>query len=99
MGIITQALKREMPVDGVILLDGAMVTESHDDAEGEILPASTGNRRVRTARCRHPGPARKRNGKHGVPGRHHHHLPDDAAYRDVRDRRACRPPAAASDAG
>nr|WP_234818846.1 M81 family metallopeptidase [Sinorhizobium fredii] len=38
MGIITRALQRAMPVHGVILpLHGAMVTESHDDAEGEIL--------------------------------------------------------------
>ncbi|MER8924201.1 M81 family metallopeptidase, partial [Mesorhizobium sp. M0802] len=38
MGIITRALERAMPVHGVILpLHGAMVTESHDDAEGEIL--------------------------------------------------------------
>ncbi|MER9203857.1 M81 family metallopeptidase [Mesorhizobium sp. M0933] len=38
MGIITRAFERAMPVHGVILpLHGAMVTESHDDAEGEIL--------------------------------------------------------------
>ncbi|RVN29748.1 M81 family metallopeptidase [Sinorhizobium meliloti] len=38
LGIITRALERAMPVHGVILpLHGAMVTESHDDAEGEIL--------------------------------------------------------------
>ncbi|UWU25418.1 M81 family metallopeptidase (plasmid) [Rhizobium sp. CB3060] len=38
MGIITRALERAMPVHGVLLpLHGAMVTESHDDAEGEIL--------------------------------------------------------------
>ncbi|MQW32251.1 M81 family metallopeptidase [Sinorhizobium meliloti] len=38
MGIITRGLERAMPVHGVILpLHGAMVTESHDDAEGEII--------------------------------------------------------------
>jgi len=38
MGILTRALERAMPVHGVLLpLHGAMVTESHDDAEGEIL--------------------------------------------------------------
>ncbi|MER9094763.1 M81 family metallopeptidase [Mesorhizobium sp. M0700] len=38
LGIITRALERAMPVHGVLLpLHGAMVTDSHDDAEGEIL--------------------------------------------------------------
>ena len=42
-GLISQ-LKKQLPVDGVYLdLHGAMVTEAHDDGEGEIL------RRVREA--------------------------------------------------
>jgi microcystin degradation protein MlrC len=43
-GGIIAALKKNLPVDGVYLdLHGAMVSESHDDGEGEIL------RRVREA--------------------------------------------------
>jgi microcystin degradation protein MlrC len=38
LSIITAALKKALPVDGVLLpLHGAMVAESHDDAEGEIV--------------------------------------------------------------
>jgi microcystin degradation protein MlrC len=44
VGEIVSRLKRRLPVDGVYLdLHGAMVTETHDDGEGEIL------RRVRDA--------------------------------------------------
>jgi microcystin degradation protein MlrC len=38
LGIVTESLRKATPVDGVLLpLHGAMVTEDHDDAEGEIL--------------------------------------------------------------
>jgi microcystin degradation protein MlrC len=44
VGELISRLKKQLPVDGVYLdLHGAMVTESHDDGEGEIL------RRVREA--------------------------------------------------
>jgi len=44
VGELMSQLKRQLPVDGVYLdLHGAMVTEAHDDGEGEIL------RRVREA--------------------------------------------------
>src|SRR3989304_10251682 len=44
VGELISRLKKQLPVDGVYLdLHGAMVTEAHDDGEGEIL------RRVREA--------------------------------------------------
>jgi len=44
VGELVSRLKKQLPVDGVYLdLHGAMVTEAHDDGEGEIL------RRVREA--------------------------------------------------
>ncbi|MBI1774894.1 MAG: M81 family metallopeptidase [Proteobacteria bacterium] len=38
MAVLEEGLKRAQPLDGVLLaLHGSMATESHDDAEGEIL--------------------------------------------------------------
>ncbi len=99
-GMILDAVDAKGPIDGVLLhLHGAMVSDSHEDAEGELLARLRAKARAADPGRRHPRPARQRHAEDGRQCQCADRLSHLSACRHVRARLAGRRPARTRDAG